>query len=155
LRANGIKFRIESDKGGALVTEGYVVENNELLEPIIQIDKKTLEGLINLFSSIGVTGVGADSLKECAVQVLAAISGENYDYSESIEVTRKKQLGIQFRTKLLEFDIANLAGVNRDERLAIARRIQDAGKGLAQFLDKHLQEFDGGEAVWMPVSELP
>jgi hypothetical protein len=155
LRAAGIKFNIDAGKGGVLIREGFVLENNDLLEPQIQIDKKTLERLINLFAALGVTGVDVNAMKESASQALAAIAGEDYDPKENIAVTIKKRLGIQFRTKLLEFNLEFLAGLNRDERLALTRRIQDASKTLSQFFDSHLEDLDKSPAVWMPVSQLP
>jgi len=155
LRAAGIKFHIDPGKGGALLREGYVLENADLLEPVIRVDKATLERLIGLFAALGATSIDADTLKECAAQVLGAVAGEDYDPNETIDVTVKKRLGIQFRTALLDFNIEYLAGMNRDERLAMARRIQNAGITLAQFLDAHLDEFDRSPAVWMPVSQLP
>lgn len=155
LRAAGIKFNVDPGKGGVLIREGFVLENNDLLEPQIQVDKKTLERLINLFAALGVTGVDVNAMKESASQALAAIAGEDYDPKENIAVTIKKRLGIQFRTKLLEFNLEFLAGLTRDERLALTRRIQDASKTMTQFFDAHLEELDKSPAVWMPVSQLP
>jgi hypothetical protein len=155
LRAAGIKFNVDPGVGGVLIREGYVLENNDLLEPQIQIDKKTLEGLINLFGTLGVTGVDVNAMKQSAAQALAAIAGEDYDPKENISVTIKKRLGIQFRTKLLEFNLEYLAGLTRDERLALSRRIQDASKTMTLFFDSHLEDLDKSPAVWMPVSQLP
>ena len=155
LRAAGIKFNVDPGKGGVLIREGFVLENPDLLEPQIQVDKKTLERLINLFAALGVTGVDVNAMKDSASQALAAIAGEDYDPKENIAVTIKKRLGIQFRTKLLEFNLEFLAGLTRDERLALTRRIQDASKNMTQFFDAHLEELDKSPAVWMPVSQLP
>ncbi|WP_240535245.1 VWA domain-containing protein [Bradyrhizobium sp. YR681] len=155
LRAAGIKFNVDPGKGGVLIREGFVLENPDLLEPQIQVEKRTLERLINLFAALGVTGVDVNAMKESAAQALAAIAGEDYDPKENIAVTIKKRLGIQFRTKLLEFNLEYLAGLTRDERLALTRRIQDASKTMTQFFDAHLEELDKSPAVWMPVSQLP
>jgi hypothetical protein len=154
LRAAGIKFHVDAGKAGTLVREGYLIGNDELFEPVIQIDKPTLERLIALFGSFGIASIDADAMKECAGQVMAAISGEDYDPRETMDVAAKKQLGLQFRTKLLDFNIEYLAGMNRDERLAMARRIQDGARVMAQFLDAHQAELDR-TPVWMPVSLLP
>jgi hypothetical protein len=155
LRTAGIKFNVDPGKGGVLIREGFVLENNDLLEPQIQIDKKTLDRLINLFAALGVTGVDVNAMKESASQALAAIAGEDYDPKENIALTIKKRLGIQFRTKLLEFNLEFLAGLTRDERLALTRRIQDASKTMTQFFDANLEALDKSPAVWMPVSQLP
>jgi hypothetical protein len=155
LRTAGIKFNVDPGKGGVLIREGFILENNDLLQPVIQIDKKTLERLINLFSALGVSGVDVNAMKESASQALAAIAGEDYDPKENIAVTIKKRLGIQFRTKLLEFNLEFLAGMNRDERLAMTRRIQTASKVLTQFFDSNLESLDKSPAVWMPVAQLP
>jgi hypothetical protein len=155
LRTAGIKFNIDPGKGGVLIREGFVLENNDLLEPQIQVEKKTLERLISLFSALGVSGVDVNAMKESASQALAAIAGEDYDPKENIAVTIKKRLGIQFRTKLLEFNLEFLAGMNRDERLAMTRRIQQASTVLTQFFDANLEALDKTPAVWMPVSQLP
>jgi hypothetical protein len=37
----------------------------------------------------------------------------------------------------------------------VAKRIQDAGDRLNNFLQAHLEEFDKTPAVWMPVDQLP
>ncbi|MGO9544770.1 MAG: VWA domain-containing protein [Rhodomicrobium sp.] len=155
LRKAGIKFNIDVGKGGVLIREGYILENNDLLEPQISIDKKTLDSLVNLFSALGVAGVDVNAMKESATRALAAIAGEDYDPKESIEVTIKKRLGIQFRSKLLSFNLEYLAGMTRDERLAMTKRIQEAGSRLSQFHDANLEALDKNPVVWMPVSQLP
>ena len=155
LRNAGVKFNIDPGKGGVLIREGYILENPDLLEPQISIDKKTLDGLVTLFSALGVAGVDVNAMKESAGRALSAIAGENYDPKETIEVTIKKRLGIQFRSKLLSFNLEYLAGMTRDERLAMTKRIQDAGAKLSQFEDANLEALDKSPAVWMPVSQLP
>ena len=154
LRAAGIKFNIDVG-GGVLIREGFILENNDLLQPVIEIDKKTLDGLINLFSALGVAGVDVPAMKESASRALAAIAGENYDPKETIELTIKKRLGIQFRTKLLDFNLEYLAGLTPNERLQLTKRIQDASKILSQFLEANLEAFNKSPAVWMPVAQLP
>jgi len=155
LRNSGVKFNIDPGKGGVLIREGFVLENPDVLEPQISIDKKTLNGLINLFNQLGATGVDVNAMKESATQALAAIAGEGYDAKESIELTIKKRLGIQFRTKLLDFNLEFLAGMTSGERLSLAKRIQEASKHLGQFMDANLEAFDKSPAVWMPVAKLP
>lgn len=155
LRNAGLKFNINAGVGGVLIREGFILENSDLLQPTISLDKKTLDSLINLFSILGTTGVDVPAMKESATRALAAIAGENYDPRETIEATIKKQLGIQFRTKLLDFNLEFLGGMNPSERLQMAKRIQTAGNKLGQFLDANLEAFSKNPAVWMPVSELP
>jgi len=155
LRASGVKFNIDPGKGGVLIREGFILENNDLLEPQISIEKRTLDSLVTLFSALGVAGVDVNAMKESASRALAAIAGEDYDPKESIELTIKKRLGIQFRTKLLDFNLEYLAGMNQNERLAMTKRIQDAGNLLSQYLEANLEAFDKSPAVWMPVSQLP
>jgi hypothetical protein len=154
LRAAGVKFNIDVG-GGVLIRKGFVLENNDLLQPVIEIDKKTLDSLINLFSALGVAGVDVPAMKESASRALAAIAGENYDPKETIELTIKKRLGIQFRTKLLDFNLEYLAGLTPPERLQLTKRIQDAGKILSRFMEAHLEAFNKSPAVWMPVAQLP
>jgi hypothetical protein len=154
LRAAGIKFNIDAG-GGVLIREGFILENNDLLQPVIEIDKKTLDGLINLFSVLSVTGVDVETMKKSASQALAAIAGEDYDPKETIAVTIKKRLGIQFRTKLLDFNLEWLGTLNPVERLDMAKRIQVASRALGQFHDANLEAFRKSPAVWMPVAELP
>lgn len=155
LRNAGIKFNVDPGVGGVLIREGFILENNDLLQQQIQIEKKTLDSLINLFSALGVAGVDVQAMKESASRALSAIAGENYDPKESIELTIKKRLGIQFRTKLLDFNLEYLAGMNQSERLAMTKRIQTASNELGQFLDANLEAFSKSPAVWMPVSQLP
>lgn len=155
LRESGLRFNVDPGKGGILIREGYILENNDLLEPQIQINKKTLDSLINLFSALGVAGVDASAMRETAGRALAAIGGESYNPSESIEVTIKKRLGIQFRTKLLDFNLEYLAGLNKSERLELTKRIQDRGSILSQFLEANLTTLDREPSVWMPVDKLP
>ncbi len=45
--------------------------------------------------------------------------------------------------------------MNREERLAMTKRIQNAGSLLSQFLEANLEAFDKTPAVWMPVAQLP
>src|SRR5262249_54688627 len=111
LRNAGVKFNIDPGVGGVLTREGFILQNDDLLQPQIQIDKKTLDSLINLFSVLGTAGIDVQGMKESATRALAAIAGENYDPKETIELTIKKQLGIQFRTKLLDFPLEYLAGL--------------------------------------------
>src|SRR5262249_30217002 len=106
-------------------------------------------------SVLGTAGIDVQGMKESATRALAAIAGENYDPKETIELTIKKQLGIQFRTKLLDFPLEYLAGLTPTERLQITKRIQLAGNVLGQFLDANLEAFSKNPAVWMPVSQLP
>jgi hypothetical protein len=155
LRNSGVKFSIDPGKGGVLIRQGYILENNDLLEPQIQIEKKTLDSLITLFGALGVAGVDVKAMEDSAKRALSAIAGEGYNEKESIETTIKKRLGIQFRTKLLDFNLEYLAGLNQAERLAMTKRIQDASKKLSQFQEANLEALDKSPAVWMPVSQLP
>jgi len=155
LRTSGVKFNIDPGKGGVLIREGFMLENQDLLDPQISIDKKTLDGLITLFSVLGTSGVDVQAMKESAATALAAIAGEGYDPKESIEVTIKKRLGIQFRTKLLDFNLEYLAGMNQTERLQMTKRIQERATILSQFLEANLEAFNKAPAVWMPVAQLP
>lgn len=155
LRRAGLKFNIDDGKGGVLVREAFIIENPDLLEPRIQIKKDTLVNLINLFSVLGTTGVDAETMIEAAGEAIAAIAGEDFDRKERISVIIKKKLGIQFRTKLLSFDLQYIAGLTPDERLALTKRIQDAGNNLGLFLEANLKEFDSQPTVWMPMDVLP
>jgi hypothetical protein len=155
LRKAGIDFNIESSKGGVLVREGYMLENQDLLEEQIEVEKDTVQKLVKLFSALGVSGVDADAMKQSAGQAIAAIAGEDFDAKEPISEIVKKKLGIQFRTKLLDFDLEYLASMNPAERAGMAKRVQDAGDKLNNFLQAHLEEFDKTPAVWMPVDVLP
>jgi Mg-chelatase subunit ChlD len=155
LRRNGVDFNINPGEGGVLVREGYIVENDDLLEPKIQIEKETLQGLINLYSVLGTTGVDSEAFLRSAGEAIAAIAGEEYDDTESISEIIRKNLGIQFRSELLNFKLEYLDTLNRAERLRYGKRIQDAGNTLARYLDANLAEFDSKPAVWMPVAALP
>jgi hypothetical protein len=155
LRNAGIKFNVDPGRGGVLIREGYMLQNDDLLQPQIQIEKKTLDSLLTLFQALGVAGVDVSAMKESASRALAAIAGEGYDPKEKIETTIRKRLGIQFRTKLLDFDLEYLAGMTQSERLAMTKRIQDAGKVLGQFMEANIEAFDKSPAVWMPVAQLP
>jgi hypothetical protein len=155
LREAGVRFNIDRGKGGVLVTEGYILENNDLLAPQIQIEKQTLLNLINLYSVLATTGLDETSMQQAISEAIAAIAGENYDPEDTIEEIVEKQLGIQFRSDLLNFDINYLSAMVPNERLAYAKRVQDASVGLNQFLEANLTEFDTQPAVWMPVSALP
>lgn len=155
LRRAGIEFNINNEEGGVLVTKGYMLENPDLLEPQVQIEKKTLESLVHLFSILGASGVDVDSMIQSACEAIGAIAGEECDPEEPIANTIKRQLGIQFRTKLLEFNLEYLAGLTQPERLALTKRIQDAGDKLSRYLEANLAAFDTNPAVWMPVEQLP
>ena len=155
LRKAGVDFNIDSSKGGVLVREGYMLENTDLLEEQIEIEKSTMQKLIKLFSALGVSGVDADAMKESAGQAIAAIAGEGYDPKEPIAEIVKKKLGINFRTKLLDFDLEYLTSLVPAERAGLAKRVQDAGDKLNNFLQAHMEEFDKAPAVWMPVDVLP
>jgi len=155
MRVSGVKFNIDPGKGGVLINEGYILENQDLLDPQISIDKKTLDGLIHLFQVLGAAGVDTQAMKESAASALSAIAGEGYDPKETIEVTIRKRLGINFRTKLLDFNLEFLAGMNQNERLAMTKRIQERATILSQFMEANLEQFNKAPAVWMPVSQLP
>lgn len=155
LRAAGVNFNIDRGEGGVLVQQGYILENDTLLAPEIQIEKETLINLINLYSVLAITGVDEESMLESISEAIAAIAGENYDPNETIEEIVQKKLGIEFRSDLLNFDINYLPALVPAERLAIAKRIQDAATVLGQYLEANLVEFDSQPAVWMPIDVLP
>lgn len=155
LRRNGVDFNINPGEGGVLVREGFMVANDDLLEPKIQIEKETLQGLINLYSVLGTTGVDSEAFLRSASEAIAAIAGENYDETDSISEIIRKNLGIEFRSDLLKFNLEYLDTLNRAERLRYSKRIQDAGTNLARYLEANLAEFDSKPAVWMPIAALP
>lgn len=155
LRRAGLEFNIEDGADGVLVREAFLIENEDLLEPRIQIEKETLTGLINLFSILGTTGVDADAMIESVGEAIAAIAGEEFDSSEKLDAIITKTLGIQFRSGILSFDIEYLSVLNPGERLKFTKRIQEGGNKLSDFLEANQAEFDTQPAVWMPISVLP
>lgn len=155
LREAGVRFNIDLGEGGILVQPGYMMEASDLLVPQIRIDKRTLLELINLMSVLSVTGVDGDSMRESLRQSLAAIAGEDVDPYEPIATTLSRQLGVQFRSGLLEFNLEFLEALTPAERGTFARRLQDAAQGLDAFLNANLEELDRNPWVWMPVSALP
>ena len=42
--------------------------------------------------------------------------------------------------------------MTRDQRLAMTKRIQEAGSRLSQFHDANLEALDKNPVVWMPVN---
>lgn len=156
LRNAGVDFNIDAGEGGVLIREGYVLENNDLLAPHIQIEKETLLGLVNLYSVLAAVGTESEEDMIRAIsEAVAAIAGEDYDPDESIEEIIQKKLGIQFRSDLLNFDISYIPAMVPNERLALTKRIQDAATMLSQYLEANQAEFDELPAVWMPTSALP
>lgn len=155
LRAAGINFNINRADGGVLVQEAYMLENTDLLEPQISIEKETLEKLINLYSVLSTTGVDGDALRTSVREAISAIAGEEFDPNAPLQEVVQKQLGIQFRSDLLNFNIEYLDALTPAERNALAKRIQDAAGSLTQFLDANLVEFDKQPTVWMSVLRLP
>jgi hypothetical protein len=153
LRTSGVPFNVDPSTGGVLVREGFILDNSELLELQIQVDKKMLETLIDLFSFLGVSGADNAAMRESAAQALTAIAGEGYDGNEAVDMFIKRRLGIQFRPKFLDFEY--IAGMNRSERLEMAKRIQNAGLLLSQFLEDNLEALEKNQVVWMPVALLP
>ena len=155
LREAGIAFNIAKGEDGILVQPGFMIETPDLMEPHVQITKGTLLELINLMSVLSVTGVDSESLHRSVAQSLAAIAGEAVDPSETIAETLQRQLGVKFKSGLLEFNLEYLDALTPGERTSFAKRLQDAAVGLDGFLNARLAEFDSGEAVWMPVTALP
>jgi hypothetical protein len=155
LRRNGVDFNIDPGEGGVLIREGYILENNDLLTPQIHIDKETLQGLINLYSILGTTGLDADTFLRSAAEAIAAIAGESYDEDDTISEIIRKKLGINFRSELLNFRLEYLTSLVPAERLKFTKRIQEAGDNLAIYLEANLAEFDTSPAVWMPIAALP
>lgn len=155
LRRAGIEFNIEAGSDGVLVRPAYIIENPDLLDPQIQIEKETLTTLINLFSVLGTVGADAEGMQEAVGEAVAAIAGEDFDRSEPLDSIVKKTLGIQFRSGILSFDMEFLSVLTPKERLKFTQRIQKGGEKLGQFLEANLAEFDSQPAVWMPISELP
>ena len=150
---DAVKFNIDPTVGGVLIRRGFILDNSELLELKIQVDKKTLETLIELFSSVGASGADTEVMKDTAARVLAAIAGEGYDPNEALDVFIKKRLGIAFRPKFLDFKY--IVGMNRSERQEMAKRIQNAGVILSQFLEDSSEALEKNQAVWMPLRLLP
>ncbi len=155
LREAGVKFNIDLGDDGILVQPGYMMDTGDLLVPQIRIDKKTLLELINLMSVLAVTGVDSESMRRSVQQSLAAISGEDVSPNETIAQTLQRQLGIQFRSGLLEFNLEFLDALTPSERASFGRRLQEAAQGLDMFLNANLEELDSNPWVWMPVSALP
>lgn len=155
LRAAGVKFNVVREKGGVLVQEAFMLENTDLLEPNISIEKETMERLINLFTVLSTTGVDGEGFRALITEAVAAIAGEEFDPETPIKDIVEKQLGIQFRTDLLNFNIEFVAVMSPAERNVFAKRIQDAAKSMSQFFDANLKSFDTEVAVWMPVARLP
>lgn len=155
LREAGVRFNIDLGVGGILVQPGFMIESADLLVPQIRIDKRTLLELINLMSVLSVGGVDASSMRESLQQSLAAIAGEAVDPSETIATTLRRQLGVQFRSGLLEFNLEYLEALTPAERATFARRLQEAAQGLDGFMNANLEELDRNPWVWMPVSALP
>ena len=155
LRSAGVDFNIDMGEGGVLIREGFILENDDLLSPQIQIEKETLVNLVNLYSVLATVGVDGEAMINAISEAVAAIAGEDYDPSETIEEIIEKKLGIQFRSDLLSFDINYIPAMVPNERLAMTKRIQDASTTLSQYLEANQAEFDEQIAVWMPVSILP
>ncbi len=155
LRESGVAFNIAKGEDGVLVQPGYMIETPDLLDPRFQISKDTLLELINLMSVLAVTGVDSESLHRSVAESLAAIAGEKVDPSETIAQTLTRQLGVKFRSGLLEFNLEYLDALTPAERTSFAKRLQDAAAGLDAFLNANMATFDTGDAVWMPVSSLP
>ena len=155
LREAGVRFNIDLGEGGILVQPGYMIDSADLLVPQIRIDKRTLLELINLMSVLSVSGVDAASMRVSLQQSLAAIAGEAVDPSETVVTTLRRQLGIQFRSGLLEFNLEYLEALTPAERATFARRLQEAAQGLDGFLNANLEQLDRNPWVWMPVSALP
>lgn len=155
LREAGINFNIKMGDGGILVQQGYLLENSDLLISQIEISKETLMSLINLYSVLSVTGVDGDSLLQTASVAIAAIAGENFNPDDTLKEILQKQLGIQFPSDLLSFNLNFLDALTPAERLQFAKRIQDAATGLNQYLEAHLEAFDSQPKVWMPLSAFP
>lgn len=155
LREAGVRFSIDLGEGGILVQPGHIMETADLLVPQIRIDKRTLLELINLMSVLSVTGVDAESMRQSLQQSLAAIAGEAIDPHETIATTLRRQLGVRFRSGLLEFNLEYLEALTPTERGIFARRLQEAAQGLDGFLNANLEELDRNPWVWMPVTALP
>ncbi|OYU19381.1 MAG: hypothetical protein CFE34_05615 [Rhodobacteraceae bacterium PARR1] len=155
LREAGIAFNIAKGEDGILVQPGFMIETPDLMEPNVQISKDTLLELINLMSVLSVTGVDSESLHRSVAQSLAAIAGEEVDPAETIAETLQRQLGVKFKSGLLEFNLEYLDALTPGERASFAKRLQDGAAGLDAFLNARMAEFDSGEAVWMPITALP
>ena len=155
LREAGVRFNIELGDGGVLVQPGYMMEASDLLVPQIRMDKRTLLELVNLMSVLAVTGVDAEGMRQSVQQSLAAIAGEAVDPYETIGQTLRRQLGVQFRSGLLEFNLEYLEALTPVERATFARRLQEAAQELDMFLNANLEDFDRNPSVWMPVTALP
>ena len=155
LREAGVQFNIDLGENGILVQPGYMMDTGDLLVPQIRIDKRTLLDLINLMSVLAVTGVDSESMRRSVQESLAAISGENVNPNETVAETLQRQLGIQFRSGLLEFNLEFLDALTPSERASFGRRLQEAAQGLDMFLNANLEALDSRPWVWMPVSALP
>jgi len=132
-----------------------MMDTGDLLVPQIRIDKRTLLELINLMSVLAVTGVDTDSMRRSVQQSLAAIAGEEFNPTETIAETLQRQLGVQFRSGLLQFNLEYLDALTPTERASFGRRLQEAAQGLDMFMNANLEELDRNPWVWMPTSALP
>lgn len=154
LRSAGIQFNIDT-AGGVLVRAAYMLENLDLLEPQIEIEKETIQDLINLLGVLATAGADPENMMTAARSALATIAGEDVDFTLPISQILQQQLGIQFRTNLLNFDLNFLLAMTPAERLLMGQRLQQASDELTNFYQANLGDFDARPAVWMPVAHLP
>lgn len=155
LREAGIQFNIDLGEDGILVQPGHMIDSADLLVPQIRMDKATLLELINLLSVLSVTGVDAESMRRSVQQSLAAIAGEDMNPNETVAETLRRQLGVQFKSGLLEFNLEFLDALTPAERASFGKRLQDGAQGLDAFLNANLEALDRNPWVWMPVAALP
>ena len=139
VEVKGITF----NPGTTTLTATKVEPENQAVQ---EADEFEVEGFVTR-----VDGPGDFFIGSIHVQTTASTEFRGGTIEEIVE----KQLGIQFRSDLLNFDINYLSAMVPNERLAYAKRVQDASVGLNQFLEANLTEFDTQPAVWMPVSALP
>jgi hypothetical protein len=86
----------------------------------------------------------------------AMFAGESYDPKESIETLIKRRLGLQFRTRMLDFSCEYFAGCqDKAELQALIRRAMDAQRNLIRFRESHRGDLHAGSAAWMPVALFP
>jgi hypothetical protein len=147
MRHIAVRFNVDPHRGGVLVQPAFMLANNDLHEPKVQIDKRTLDGLITLFGALGLAGVEPSTMKERATHAVLQLTGERYDPRETIEDIVRKRVGIQFRTRLLDFNLEYLAAMVRDERSALGLRFLQHEKILSDFRAATLDEMDRSPAV--------
>jgi hypothetical protein len=141
--------------GGLSIQDAWMVEQRDLYEEKVLIDKDTFLGLLRFLDSVSGPVADIETFRAAIRQNLRAFLGEEIQADVEFQEIFEKKLGIHFPTALLSLSIEQLEGMNPRERANYQKRIVLARENLGRFMESSAAALNREGQLWVPVRMLP